>query len=196
VDRPRALTALGLAAIAAGWTGIVAYMTTRGYSGNVRYVITPVLLLVVAGAAGIGWTLQPVLERLPARAALTAAAAIGVAALFLTQWSGTLSPVLDGVRYQGRLPHRLDAAVDAAGGAARVKRCGGLATGPFQVTAVAWRLGVPIHDVAYEPHAPTAILRTRTNPGSKLVPALDTLGGATTRTLAASHGWQILETCG
>ena len=39
------------------WLGLVAYMTSDGFSGSQRYLMAPVALLMVLGGAGIGWGL-------------------------------------------------------------------------------------------------------------------------------------------
>ena len=46
-----------LAGLAICWLGLVAYMTSDGFSGNQRYLIAPVALLIVLGGAGAGWGL-------------------------------------------------------------------------------------------------------------------------------------------
>src|SRR6185503_16793262 len=55
VRRDRAVA--GLIVLAIAWLGLVAYMTSDGFSGNQRYLIAPVALLIVLAGAGIGWAL-------------------------------------------------------------------------------------------------------------------------------------------
>ncbi len=46
-----------LAGLAIAWLGLVAYMTSDGFSGNQRYLIAPVALVIVLAGAGRGWGL-------------------------------------------------------------------------------------------------------------------------------------------
>lgn len=202
VRRPRREDALGVlvvVAMATAWLGVVAYMTKDGFSGNQRYLMMPAILLTVAAGAGVGWVARALGEdqlRPPARTVL----AVGVAVLFAVPAMGRLGGMIDFLDYQGRLPHALATVVDQAGGAARIRRCAGdgqLSTGPFLVPAVAWQLHV--HTVRVDPDPrtrPIVVFRTRTNEGSRPVPALNRLGPAPLATLGRVENWRILASCG
>ena len=84
----------------------------------------------------------------------------------------------------------LTAAVRAAGGAHAVTGCGSVTTGPFQVTALAWRLHAPIRGVGLHARAPGTIFRPA------LVPA-GPVGGEEQgfHEVARSGSWQVLSTC-
>jgi len=82
-SRDRALAGLVLAALAVAWVGLVAVMTTRGFSGNARYLLVPGALVIVVGAVGIVWAVRALVPRaaaLPAAATALKRATSGLAA--------------------------------------------------------------------------------------------------------------------
>jgi hypothetical protein len=196
VRRDRALAVLSVAAIA--WLGLVAYMTQDGFSGNQRYLITPVALLIVLAGVGAGWAVTRVAGRLvraPVAAVALAAAAVGAA--FVVPSLGRLEPTLHSLEYQAKLVDELPDVVRAAGGADALRRCGTPYTGPFLVPAVAWNLRVHTSDVRLDTGTPAVVLRERTTSRSRPVPTLRGLDGvAGVRTAAVGENWRIVTACG
>lgn len=185
----------GLALMALAWLGIVAYMTAHGFSGNQRYLIMPVTLLVVLAAIGLGWAAQE-LRRLPARGGVAVIAATLVAlACTVPYWSGARG-MLDNLAYQGHLQSDLESSVAEAGGAAGLRACGRSTTGAFLVPAVAWQLGVHANRVGLEPESPGVVFRVKTHPFSDAVPGLGPVAGKPLRTLADQGNWRLLGSCG
>ncbi|MEA2341698.1 MAG: hypothetical protein QOG11_1775 [Solirubrobacteraceae bacterium] len=183
-----------LAATAVAWVGVVAYMTKDGFSGNQRYLIMPVSLALVVAGAGVGRALGQLVR--PARGGVGAVVvAAVVAALFALPSVDRVGAVLDGMRYQGELGHQLARAVDASGGAARLRACGDAYTGPFLVPAVAWQLHVHTNQVDLEPRRPEVVFRVRTNPGGRITPSLRRLGSTPLLTLAVTRDWRIVTAC-
>ncbi len=181
-----------LALIATAWLGIVAYMTSNGFSGNQRYLVMPVTLVVVVACVGVGWAAQE-LHGLRGRAVVAAAAVVALA-FTVPYWGGTPS-MLDNLRYQGRLLDDLGRSVADAGGAQRLRSCGTATTGAFLVPPVAWELGVHANRVELVPKRPGVVFRVRTIPGSNPVPPLGPLGAGGLRTLAAHGNWRLLGAC-
>ena len=182
-DRARVVGALLLTA--ALWLGLVAYMTKGGFSGSSRYLVTPVVLLVVVASCGLAWAAREL--RVPA-----AVAAVVIAGALVLPWSARIGDAISDVEYQGALPHRLAEAVDDAGGAQRLRDCGPASTGAFLVPAVAWRLGVHTSEVLLEPARPGVVFRVETNPDGRVSPSLRALDGAEQRTLAVAPHWRLV----
>ena len=168
-------TALGIGAIAAAWIGLVAAMTVRGFSGNLRYLIVPAALLIVLGAVGIVWAVRAALAGRVggARPVLAVGAAVALAGLFAGPDAHLLGANLRGVAYQADLYHDLDGVVERAGGAERLNACGHAYTGAFLVPQVAWTLDRHIRDVDLEPRAPAVVFHVRTVVQARHVPPLD-----------------------
>ena len=160
-------------------------MTESGFSGNARYLVAPVTLACVAGGAALGAlalrTPRPALAAALALATLIPAVAVRVDDLGSDGRS---------VRDEARLMDSLTTAVRAAGGAHAVTRCGSVTTGPFQVTALAWKLHSPIRGVGLHARAPGTVFRPALVPAGPVGP--DEQGF---RTVAQSGPWQILSTC-
>ena len=182
--------ALFLAALGASWIGLVAVMTIRGFSGNQRYLIAPGALLLVAGAAGIVWTVQLAVRQRTGPPLAVAAAMLAAAVLFVVQDSGELRPTLQQSEYQADLAHDLDRVIEEAGGAKRLRDCGHAYTGPFLVPAVAWELHLHAEQVDLEPRRPDVTFHVRTLRGSRLTPGVR--GG---RELGREGGWVLTANC-
>lgn len=186
--------ALGLLALAAAWTGLVAAMTVGGFSGNQRYLVVPAALLTIAGAAGIVSAVSlavPRLRRIGAGAAIAAGVLLAVA--FAAPDADGVPETLRGIEYQTALTEDLEPLIADAGGAERLLACGRPYTGPFLVPAVAWELGTHIGDVRLEPEPPAVVFHVKTiatvrwfSPGLRA-------GG--TRTLARRGGWVLSADC-
>jgi hypothetical protein len=207
VTRDRAVAAL--IALAVCWLGLVAYMTSDGFSGNQRYLIAPVALLIVLGGAGTGWALEQVAglaaravpglrgiagrgRAVPLAAVLAVAAVVGFA--FAVPSFQRFGPSLRSLEYQAHLADELPGLVRAAGGAEALKRCGDPYTGPFLVPIVAWNLHLHTKDVRLTPQRPAVVFRVKTTGRSRPVPSLRDVGDDTTAATGAT--WRIVTACG
>ena len=199
----RAVIVLALAA--AVWVAEVAVMTNDGFSGNARYLIMPAAVACVLAGTGIGWLVRA----LPARwfggalaiALVSIVAAVGFAAPSVQR----LDAVRASVYYQARLTDGLPGAIARAGGPDRLKACGTIYTGAFQVPSVAWYMGEHTTFVQSasmpgdEPaKVPGVVLRSKTTASSRFaVPGIKGLGGEEgVQTFAISGGWRIVGNCG
>jgi hypothetical protein len=196
VRRDRAVAFLiGLAIC---WLGLVAYMTQDGFSGNQRYLIAPVALLIVLGGTGAGWVLERAiapLRRFGAARATLVAAAVAVGVGFMVPSFANTMPNLRSLEYQADLADQLPGLIDAAGGADALKRCGTAYTGPFLVPVVAWNLRTHAKDVGLAPRTPAVVFRVKTTGHSRgAVPTLRAVGPG--ETLATSDKWRIVAACG
>jgi hypothetical protein len=189
------------------WLGLVAYMTSDGFSGNQRYLMGPISVFMVLGGAGIGWALQLVVDlvarRIPAvravgrrpSAAVVVLASVVVGVAFAAPSFARFSTNLKSLKYQAQLADELPGLIRDAGGAAKLKACGAPVTGPFLVPVVAWNLRMHTKDVQLVPRAPTVVFRVKTNERSRPVPTLKDIGAAGT-TLATGSRWRIVAACG
>lgn len=184
--RDRGIGILWLAAIA--WMIEVAIMTQGGFSGNARYMIAPVAIACVVG--GVGWGKVFALGRAPG-----IVAGLVIAAVLLIAPAKLLPDNYRALRNEAQLNDALSGAVKAAGGATKVRACGGSTTGPFQVTPLAWRLDVHAEDVQLVPLIPGSVFRAGPEPRS-IPGAPDVAVGDARWKQAASYGpWQVLQAC-
>lgn len=169
-DRRSAIAVLALGVLAAAWIALVAVMTVRGFSGNSRYLIVPVSLLIVLGAVGAAWMLRAVAPRLDTRLAI--AAAVVIAAVIVAPDLKHVAPTLRHVEYQATLYDDLGRLIDDAGGPAHLRGCGRIYTGPFLVPPVAWRLRIHSHKVGIHPRgeSPAAIFHVRNTASGWVAP--------------------------
>jgi hypothetical protein len=193
-----------LAVLSVCWLGLVAYMTSDGFSGNQRYLIAPVALLIVLGGAGAGWGLERIIElagrvvpalgrKHQARAlVIVVAAAIGLG--FAVPSFQRFAPTMRSLQYQADLTDEVGGLVREAGGAAKLKACGNPYTGPFLVPVVAWNLRIHTKAVQLVPARPAVIFRVKTTGHSRPVPSLRTIGAGTT--VATGSKWRIVTACG
>jgi hypothetical protein len=193
-----------LAGLAICWLGLVAYMTSDGFSGNQRYLIAPVALLIVLGGAGAGWGLERIIDlagrAVPALArkrqahavVVVVAALIGLGFAFPSLKNFT--PTMHSLRYQAELTDELPGLIDEAGGAERLKDCGKPFTGPFLVPVVAWNLHMHTQDVSLTPTRPAVVFRVKTTGRSRPVPSLRGIG--IEQTVATGSKWRIVTACG
>jgi hypothetical protein len=177
----------------------VALMTSNGgFSGNVRYLVLPAALVCLAAGVGVGWAVRALLGVRLASAA-PVALALGVAVTFAFAWPARerLRADYESVVYQARLNDRVTGLVARAGGAARLRACGDVYTGPFQVPVVAWHLDV--HTTLVEstpPRRPAVVFRAKSTPPERLRPSLRSLGDPSSlRTLATAPGWRVVAVC-
>jgi hypothetical protein len=195
----RDLAVLGaLVAGACLWVGEVALMTSDGFSGNIRYLVMPAAIACLAGGVGAGRLVRAVLGRRAAGAgpaALAAAVALGVAYAAPTVQSGPSH--VQAITFQARVNAGVATAVARSGGAARLRACGDVYTGPFQVPVVAWHLHV--HTTLVEstpPQRPAVVFRAKSTPPERPRPSLRSLGDQSSlRTLATAPGWRVVAVC-
>jgi hypothetical protein len=195
----RELAVLGvLLAGAAAWVVEVALMTSDGFSGNIRYLVMPAAIVCLAAGLGVGWLARAVLG---ARAVGTGALAFGVAALvgiaFAVPAASTVPTDVRAITYQARLNDRVGGLVARAGGPSRLKACGDVYTGPFQVPVVAWHMHLHTSQVSsLVPIRPAVLFRVRSNPSVPAGPSLRSVGDPSDqRTLATAPGWRVVAVC-
>jgi hypothetical protein len=132
---------IAMAAIAAILMTSVAAMTQFGFAGNLRYVALPAALVCVLSGAGWMWLVSGAARRW-GRA--PAAALIALAIAFFTPYVVSdvdhLSDDATQVEQEADLYGSVPEAIAAAGGAARIRSCGTVYTGPFQTQTVVWYL--------------------------------------------------------
>jgi len=196
VKRSKAMGWLIVMAVA--WLGLVAYMTQDGFSGNQRYLIAPVALLMVLGGAGAGWVVHGVLDRLGTlgtRAVVVALVAAVAGVGFMAPSFDRLGPTFTGLKWQADLADQLPGLISKAGGADALKRCGNPYTGPFLVPLVAWNLHLHTKQVKLDPRTPAVVFRVKTTNHTRgAAPSLRNVGAG--RTLAANDKWRIVAACG
>jgi len=138
----------------------VALMTEAGFAGNLRYVALPAALVCVL--AGAGWVL--VVRRARARfgtgaGVATAVAIAALAAPFVIADVDKLHYDWQVVEYEANFyGPNLKAVIAKAGGEERIKACGGVFTGSFQVPSVAWRLHIHLNQAEIFPFGPGTAL--------------------------------------
>jgi hypothetical protein len=172
-------------------------MTSDGFSGNIRYLVMPAAILWLAAGVGAGWLVRGLLGRRATHGALAAALAVGVGAAFAAPAIPRVPGDVRAVTYQARLNDNVDSLVARAGGPARLKACGDIYTGPFQVPVVAWYTRLHTTQVSsLAPHRPAAVFRVRSGPAGRPGPSLRSLGDqAGLRNLSFAPGWRIVGAC-
>src|SRR3954454_18526053 len=137
----------------------VGLMTQAGFAGNLRYVALPAALVCVL--AGVGWAdVVRAAWRRAGRAAAAALAAVVVlgAAPFVVSDVDLLGWDARKLQDEAYFYDTLPVAIAKAGGRERIKRCGTVFTGPFQVQVVAWILHMHGGDVAIEANPPGIVV--------------------------------------
>jgi hypothetical protein len=188
----------GLLVAAALWVVEVAVMTSDGFSGNIRYLVMPAAIVCLAGGVGVGWLARAVLGRRVAGTtalALTVGAIVGIA--FAAPAVRRVPTDIEAVTYQARLNDNVAGLVARAGGAARLRACGDVYTGPFQVPVVAWNMHLHTTQVSsLTPKRPAVLFRVRSNPSSRPGPSIRPLGDPSDlRNLSFAPGWRIVAVC-
>jgi hypothetical protein len=179
---------VGLAALAAAWTALVAAMTQAGLGGNPRYLVAATALWSVVAGAGVAAALRA----LAGRRGVVLAAGTAVIAAAVVQ--GALRRTEDfrrlhgDVVYQARLRSALPDALAAAGGRRRVLACGRLAAEKFSRPYVAWELGVPLRRIALDPAPRGYVLSARPSRDSRVSSRAEDH-----RLLARAGPWRVLE---
>jgi hypothetical protein len=180
-------------------------MTNDGFSGNARYLIMPAAVACVLAGTGFGWLVRALPARWFGGALAIALISIVAAVCFAAPSVQRLDAVRASVYYQARLTDGLPGAIARAGGPDRLKACGTIYTGAFQVPSVAWYMGEHTTFVQSasmpgdEPaKVPGVVLRSKTTASSRFaVPGIKGLGGEEgVQTFAISGGWRIVGNCG
>jgi hypothetical protein len=180
------------------WVLEVALMTSDGFSGNIRYLIMPAAIVCLAAGVGVGWLARAVFG---ARVAGTAPLALLVAAVagiaFAWPARETAPFDWDAISYQARLADQVPGLVARGGGAERLKACGDVYTGPFQVPLVAWNLHTHTSAVSsLTAVRPAVLFRARSVPQERPGPSVRSLGDpGDQRTLATTRNWRIVSVC-
>lgn len=184
---PDARLVIGLATVATAYMVTVAALAEAGFTGTLRYVTLPVALTAVLG--GIGWArvLGLARRRLPVRTlAVCVVVALAVTIPFVVASAVRVGRDVERTQAAVRLYGALADVLDRAGGAAAVRACGPLYTGPFQTQVLAWELHVHPREIGTHPEPPG----TRIWPAS-LAPALD----ADFPPRFVQGGWTMSSTC-
>jgi glycosyl transferase family 87 len=156
--RRRDRVPLALAAMATILMVAVALMTEGGFAGNLRYVALPAAFLCVL--AGAGWV--QVVRRWGAIVAVVVAAA---AVPFVAADVDKLRYDWEVVEYEANFyGPNLKALIAKAGGEQRIKSCGRVFTGAFQVPSVAWRLHIHLNEAEIFPFGPGTALSMGSTP--------------------------------
>jgi hypothetical protein len=187
--RPEAIVVV-LAMMAIIWVIEISLMTQMGFSGNQRYLIIGVALVVVLGGVGWGlvaWKLGELLGRVLRPAPGAALASLAASAVFLVFPDFVVGhfpahKLNHALRYQAELRQDLAAIVQRAGGAKKVVSCGTIETEDYQKQMVSWYVGVKtVHtndapagelENAYAVKDPDVILQTRATGRSLLRPSV------------------------
>ncbi|HEX2102763.1 MAG TPA: hypothetical protein VHF51_03880 [Solirubrobacteraceae bacterium] len=187
-----------LVAAALLWVVEVAIMTSDGFSGNVRYLVMPAALLWLLAGIGVGWAVRAVLGARAASGAVAVAVAVALGAAFAAPAVHRVPADIRALTYQARLNDNVGTLVARAGGPERLRACGHVYTGPFQVPVVAWYMRLHTTQVSsLVPRRPAVVFRVRSNGSSRPAPSLRTLGNASQlRTLSVAPGWRIVAACG
>ena len=188
----------GLVGGAALWVAEVALMTSDGFSGNTRYLVMPAAVVCLAAGVGVGWLARAVLGR---RAVAGRAPAVALAALvgvaFAAPAVSRLPRDVDAITAQAHANDSLGSVVARAGGPERVRACGQVFTGPFQVPVVAWNLRVHTAQVSsLTPSRPGVLFQVRSGPGRPFGPSQRPLGDPRgVRTLTSGGAWRVVAAC-
>jgi hypothetical protein len=181
-------TIVAVAGLGVAWLLVVVVLTTRGFSGNERYLIPPVALVLVAASAGFGRLLMRI--PLPVGSALIAVLGVALAASAIDD----VPRQLRAATYESRLIDDLPKTIAAAGGAERINRCADVATHKFMVPQAAWYLRRHLEDVSMVPTGPTqVVLRLRLQQNGGWTPTVRHIPGLETWT--ASPFWTIVARC-
>ena len=157
---------LALALMTAILMVAVALMTEARFAGNLRYVALPAAFVCVL--AGYGW----VAVVSGARRRWGAVAAAAVAAVVLVASVPSVLAGVDKLRADWELVEYeanfygpdLELMIAKAGGEQRIKACGQVFTGRYQVPSVAWRLHIHLDEAVMFPFGPGTALSMGSTP--------------------------------
>lgn len=162
------------------WFLLIAGMTEAGFAGNQRYLIISTAAATVLGGVGSARVLQGIdvlARRLshsprvgPAAALTTFVLAVGISSPFIVEKANNTGRVLGGLRHEAQVFHDLKWVVAQSGGRDRLKKCGGIFSGPFQIEMLAFLLHIHGIQVGWRvTPAPGVMFRSRTVPNGPLV---------------------------
>ena len=179
------------------WVAVVAVMTRNGFSGNERYLAMPVAIAAVVSGSRLG--LARGRRRGPHKARCAAARARRArssssrdsrsSSAANTERLGRDNTVL---RFEGKLRDDMQTAIDRAGGAEQLKRCGPAFAGAYNIAMASWMLDVPGKSIEYRPTLPGFMLRARSRPGVYPTPPVN---GAWGRPVASAGEWTVYKAC-
>jgi hypothetical protein len=160
--------------------------------------VMPAAVMWVAAGVGAGWLVRALLgRRLLAGRALTVAVAVVLGVAFGAPGAHRVPNDIRTVTNQARLNDSVAGLVARAGGPARVRACGDVYTGLFQVPVVAWYTQLHTTQVSIRaPHRPAAVFRVRSGAAGRPGPTIRTLGDPSDlRNLSLAPGWRIVGAC-
>ena len=188
---PRARGALLAGLVGASWTLLVATMSELGFSGELRYLLPGIALVVVAGTAGLFLAASAALERIERNPSLAFAAAAATAlALTALDRTDTIGEQTARAAHGAALAADLDRAIERAGGPGRLRRCGPPHVGRYRGPMLAWALGVHKAEVGFSPSRPGVTFRSRLTPASHIEPS-----AAAADWRVRSARWEIAGSC-
>ncbi|HEV2772048.1 MAG TPA: hypothetical protein VGV57_04375, partial [Thermoleophilaceae bacterium] len=188
---PQARGALLAGLAGASWTLPVATMSELGFSGELRYLLPGIVLVVVAGTAGLFLAASAARERIgrdPSGA--FAAAAATALALTAVDRADTIGEQTARAGHGAALAADLDRAIERAGGPGRLRRCGPPHVGRYRGPMLAWALGVHKAEVGFSPSRPGVTFRSRLTPASRVEPS-----AAAADWRVRSARWEIAGSC-
>jgi len=194
----RGREAAGLGALAFAWIALVAVMTEAGYAGNQRYLVAPAALACILGAAGLSWAVAEVALRSAARSRRTIVALAAVLCVggLVFRAADQLPPFVRAMAFQAKSADNLGDVLAAAGGEARLQRCGMIFTNPFLVPLVAWTLERHSDQVDFRPRPPAVVLRAAHVPDRDPDPPPGALARVPGRRIVArSPYWEVEVAC-
>jgi len=178
-----------LLAAAAVWSLLVIAMSAAfGYAALARFYLPAAALVCVVAAVGAVRGIRRVQPGW--RRAVAVLVVVAVASPWVIGRASNFSAVLDEIEARATAEDDLAAAIDLAGGAARLRACGPITIDSADVPrpALAWRVDVPLSAVGRSTRIPTGVVVVRT--GGKADVRL-TAAGPTTVALARGRGWVI-----
>lgn len=181
-------TILAIAGLGVAWLVVVVVLTTRGFSGNERYLIPPVALVLVAASAGFG----RLLVRIPVQVGSALIAVLGLA--IAVSAIDDVPRQMRSAVYESRLIDDLPKAITAAGGTERINRCADVSTHKFMVPQAAWYLRRHLEQVSMIPEGPTqVVLRLRLQENGGWTPTVRHIPGL--ETWSSTPYWTIVARC-
>jgi hypothetical protein len=157
---------LALAAISTILMVAVALMTEAGFAGNLRYVALPAAFVCVLAGAGWVAVVTGASRRWGTGAGAAVAVALAAASVpFVAADVDKLRYDWEVVEYEANFyGPNLKAVIAKAGGEQRIKACGRIFTGSFQVPSVAWRLHIHLNEAEIFPFGPGTALSMGSTP--------------------------------
>jgi hypothetical protein len=177
-----------IAGLGVAWLVVVVLLTTRGFSGNERYLIPPVALVLVAASAGFGRLLMRI--PLPVGSALIAVLGLAIAVSAIDD----VPREMRAATYESRLIDDLPRAIERAGGVDAINACADVSTHKFMVPQAAWYLRRHLEEIGMVPVGPTqVVLRLRLQEHGGWTPTVKHIPGLATR--SQTPYWWIVARC-